>query len=209
MPIEEREKGQIVLSVDVIEEALARGKPTKVDHLNGLVVRRGESLHVPTPARAAIDRIIDPSQFRQWVDLAFGRPYIQSPHHEQGHMQSGMLATLRLTVAIGALAAVAGGCVNLADLKGGGAPMITGDALTSREANMQAVWVGRSYQELVGTWGAPRMLLHIPGGHRPDEMVVVYGVRNSAVGCVDAFTVYNGSTRQPNAKSEVVNYFCR
>jgi len=29
---------------------LARGKPTEIDHLNGLVVRKGEALGVPTPA---------------------------------------------------------------------------------------------------------------------------------------------------------------
>ena len=124
-------------------------------------------------------------------------------------MQSGMLATLRLTVAIGALAAVAGGCVNLADPKGGGAPMFTGDSLAAREANLQSAWIGRSYQELLATWGTPRMLVNIPGGHRPDEMVVIYGVRDAALGCVDAFTVYNGSTRLPNEMSGVVNYFCR
>jgi 2-dehydropantoate 2-reductase len=29
---------------------LSRGKPTEIDHLNGLVVRKGEALGVPTPA---------------------------------------------------------------------------------------------------------------------------------------------------------------
>jgi 2-dehydropantoate 2-reductase len=29
---------------------LARGKPTESDHLNGLVVRKGEALGIPTPA---------------------------------------------------------------------------------------------------------------------------------------------------------------
>ena len=29
---------------------LARGKPTEIDHLNGLVVRKREALDVPTPA---------------------------------------------------------------------------------------------------------------------------------------------------------------
>lgn len=144
-----------------------------------------------------------------WIDMTFGRPYIQSPRHKRGRMQSGMLATLRLTVAIGALAAVAGGCVNLADLKGEGAPMFTRDWITAREANLQAIWIGRSYQELLATWGRPRMVMDIPGDHRPDEMVVVYGARDDVLGCVDAFTVYNGSTRRPNDKSGVVNYFCR
>jgi 2-dehydropantoate 2-reductase len=29
---------------------LARGKPTEIDHLNGLVVRKGDALGVRTPA---------------------------------------------------------------------------------------------------------------------------------------------------------------
>jgi 2-dehydropantoate 2-reductase len=29
---------------------LSRGKPTEIDHLNGLVVRKGEQLGIPTPA---------------------------------------------------------------------------------------------------------------------------------------------------------------
>jgi 2-dehydropantoate 2-reductase len=28
---------------------LSRGKPTEIDHLNGIVVRKGEQLGVPTP----------------------------------------------------------------------------------------------------------------------------------------------------------------
>jgi 2-dehydropantoate 2-reductase len=33
---------------------LARGKPTEIDHLNGYVVRRGETLGVATPANRAL-----------------------------------------------------------------------------------------------------------------------------------------------------------
>lgn len=33
---------------------LARGKPSEIDHLNGLVVRRGEALGVPTPANRVL-----------------------------------------------------------------------------------------------------------------------------------------------------------
>ncbi|MGC3986835.1 MAG: ketopantoate reductase family protein [Pseudorhodoferax sp.] len=33
---------------------LARGKPSEIDHLNGLVVRRGEALGVPTPVNRAM-----------------------------------------------------------------------------------------------------------------------------------------------------------
>jgi 2-dehydropantoate 2-reductase len=33
---------------------LARGKPTEIEHLNGVVVRRGEALGVPVPANRAL-----------------------------------------------------------------------------------------------------------------------------------------------------------
>ncbi len=33
---------------------LARGKPTEIDHLNGLIVRRGEVLGIPTPANRVL-----------------------------------------------------------------------------------------------------------------------------------------------------------
>jgi len=33
---------------------LARGKPSEIDHLNGLIVRRGEALGVPTPANRVL-----------------------------------------------------------------------------------------------------------------------------------------------------------
>jgi 2-dehydropantoate 2-reductase len=33
---------------------LSRGKPTEIDHLNGLVVRKGEALGVATPANRVL-----------------------------------------------------------------------------------------------------------------------------------------------------------
>jgi 2-dehydropantoate 2-reductase len=33
---------------------LARGKPTEIDYLNGLIVQRGEALGVPTPANRVL-----------------------------------------------------------------------------------------------------------------------------------------------------------
>jgi 2-dehydropantoate 2-reductase len=33
---------------------LARGKPTEIDHLNGLVVRRGEALGIPVPVNRTL-----------------------------------------------------------------------------------------------------------------------------------------------------------
>ena len=37
---------------------LARGKPTEIDHLNGFVVRRGETLGIPTPANRALHALV-------------------------------------------------------------------------------------------------------------------------------------------------------
>ena len=37
---------------------LARGRPSEIDHLNGLVVRRGEALGVPTPANRVLHTLV-------------------------------------------------------------------------------------------------------------------------------------------------------
>jgi len=37
---------------------LARGKPSEIDHLNGVIVRRGEALGVPTPANRLLHAIV-------------------------------------------------------------------------------------------------------------------------------------------------------
>jgi 2-dehydropantoate 2-reductase len=37
---------------------LARGKPTEIDHLNGLVVRKGQALGVPTPANRLLVALV-------------------------------------------------------------------------------------------------------------------------------------------------------
>jgi 2-dehydropantoate 2-reductase len=37
---------------------LARGKPTEIDHLNGFVARKGESLGIPTPANRSLHALV-------------------------------------------------------------------------------------------------------------------------------------------------------
>jgi 2-dehydropantoate 2-reductase len=37
---------------------LARGKPTEIDHLNGLVVRKGDALGVPTPVNRLLVALV-------------------------------------------------------------------------------------------------------------------------------------------------------
>jgi 2-dehydropantoate 2-reductase len=43
---------------------LARGKPTEIDHLNGLIVRKGEALGVPTPANRLLLALVKLSEGR-------------------------------------------------------------------------------------------------------------------------------------------------
>jgi 2-dehydropantoate 2-reductase len=37
---------------------MARGKRSEIDHLNGLIVRRGEALGVPTPANRVLHTLV-------------------------------------------------------------------------------------------------------------------------------------------------------
>ena len=37
---------------------LARGKKTEIDYLNGIVVRKGEALDVPTPVNRALTALV-------------------------------------------------------------------------------------------------------------------------------------------------------
>jgi 2-dehydropantoate 2-reductase len=37
---------------------LARGKTSEIDHLNGLIVRRGEALGIPTPANRLLHALV-------------------------------------------------------------------------------------------------------------------------------------------------------
>lgn len=78
-----------------------------------------------------------------------------------------------------------------------------------REVVMQIEWSGRKYDALVAAYGPPRMLMYIPGD-RPNESVAVYGVRDPASGCIDAFTVFHGRGGTAfSDESTVTNYFCR
>ena len=80
---------------------------------------------------------------------------------------------------------------------------------TEREAALQSTWNGQPYGILVATYGAPLYTMNIPGD-RPNETVAVYGIRDNASRCIDAFTVFHGSeqTRVQN-NSTVTSYFCR
>jgi 2-dehydropantoate 2-reductase len=46
--------GSMPTQLSSTAQDLARGKPTEIDHLNGLIVRRGQALGVATPANQVL-----------------------------------------------------------------------------------------------------------------------------------------------------------
>lgn len=75
-----------------------------------------------------------------------------------------------------------------------------------RESNLQAQWRGRSYGQLVSTFGVPPMSMEIPGRRDDVTFAVFYGVRDGGTRCVDAFTI----VIDPHSRQQMVaDYFCR
>jgi hypothetical protein len=77
------------------------------------------------------------------------------------------------------------------------------DLRHQREDLMQAEWRGRSYDSLVENFGSPLVEWMHPAYR---GRIVIYGVRDAASNCIDAFTVvsWGGSQNQI-----VADYFCR
>ncbi len=129
-----------------------------------------------------------------------------------------ILEKAKLTLCLAA-AVLSAGCVSLSDLQGqkpaigayadGARQPAGGYSREHREVVLQSEWAGRRYHALVAAYGPPRMLMRIPGD-RPNESVAVYGVRDQASGCIDAFTVFHGRARMAlSDESVVTHYFCR
>lgn len=77
---------------------------------------------------------------------------------------------------------------------------------TQREHMLQAAWRGRSYNSLLEAFGAPRMVMNVPGYRQLQTTVVVYGATDKVSRCIDAFTiVVHGETEEV----VVSDYFCR
>lgn len=77
---------------------------------------------------------------------------------------------------------------------------------TQREHMLQAAWRGRPYNSLLEAFGAPRMVMNVPGFRRLQTTVVVYGATDKTSRCIDAFTVVvHGETEEV----VVSDYFCR
>lgn len=74
----------------------------------------------------------------------------------------------------------------------------------ARETGLQHVWRGRSLDALTAVYGAPRLVMDVPGRRALDTSVVVYGVQDEVSDCIDAFTIV-----AVNGRRIVADYFCR
>jgi hypothetical protein len=108
--------------------------------------------------------------------------------------------SLRLSIAL-VIALLLGACVGL--------PLEQRDGLHTssysryqREISMKSSWNGRPYQELVQAYGAPRLIMNIPG-RSSRFSAVVYERLDPTTDCIDAFTVAQGDMPVVN------DYFCR
>jgi hypothetical protein len=72
-----------------------------------------------------------------------------------------------------------------------------------RELTLQQIWVGRTRQELVRSFGPPVLVMGVPGNRVPDSIILVYKNKDSVNGCIDAFVVLR------DTGEHIWNYFCR
>lgn len=75
-----------------------------------------------------------------------------------------------------------------------------------REYMLQAAWRGLPYHALLQAFGPPHIVLSIPGYRPLKTNIVVYGIRDGASNCIDAFTIVTPSN---NTEEIVADYFCR
>lgn len=79
------------------------------------------------------------------------------------------------------------------------------EARTQREHMLQAAWRGRTYSSLVEAFGAPKLVMNVPGYRQLKTSVVVYG-GDTPSRCIDAFTVV---VVRETEEILVSDYFCR
>jgi len=75
-----------------------------------------------------------------------------------------------------------------------------------RENRLQAMWKGRPYNALLETYGAPKMVMSLPGYRAMKTSVVVFGVIDKASDCVDSFTI---ESHAQSGEMMVSDYYCR
>lgn len=96
------------------------------------------------------------------------------------------------------------GCTNMpADYRD--RPIPRTEARAQRESSLQATWRGRSYNSLVEAYGAPRLMMNVPGYRQLKTSVVVYEA-DTLSRCIDAFTVV---VLRDTEEIVVSDYFCR
>lgn len=79
------------------------------------------------------------------------------------------------------------------------------EARTQREHMLQAAWRGRTYNALVEAFGAPKLVMNVPGYRQLKTSVIVYE-GDTPTRCVDAFTVV---VVRDTEEILVSDYFCR
>jgi len=76
----------------------------------------------------------------------------------------------------------------------------------TRERELQSSWRGKTYRDLLEAFGQPRVVMTVPGYRPLRTSVAVFGVRDQASRCIDAFTVVKHGT---TGEWIVADYFCR
>jgi hypothetical protein len=102
-----------------------------------------------------------------------------------------------------------GGCSSIpADYNANGdaAEMARVRRSAMRERELQNAWRGKPYVALVEAYGAPSMIMNVPGFRPLKTSVAVYGVRDDSSRCIDAFTVVKHGV---TGEWTVADYFCR
>jgi hypothetical protein len=88
----------------------------------------------------------------------------------------------------------------------GDAAHVPGDRLqVQREKGFQQLWRGRPFKDLIANFGTPKMMMDVPGNRPLKTIVAVYGIRDKASNCIDAFTL----VLVRRDELEVADYFCR
>lgn len=75
-----------------------------------------------------------------------------------------------------------------------------------RELMLQSNWQGKPYKDLMEAFGESVCELKIPGVRSTEAFIVVYGIRNPASNCIDAFTLRKV---EDGREWVVADYFCR
>lgn len=82
-------------------------------------------------------------------------------------------------------------------------PLSVNRSREQRELSLQREWIGRTRDDLVRIFGAPRLVMDIPGNRVPESIILVYRNRDLTGQCIDAFVILKEEPQK------VADYFCR